>query len=96
MASSMQKRIYCFICGSVKENERKTALFGVPKDKLDIWRSAISNNQLKSSSKLCDAHFDDDVIIEGKVIGETFFPNEKYWKLQKGAIPTLFIGDFLL
>ncbi len=87
------KRIYCFICGNVKENEgEKFSLFGVPKDKLEEWRVAISSNQLKKTSKLCDAHFSGEDIIKGSIIGGQLYLNDKYWRLRKNAIPKLFIS----
>ena len=42
------KRIYCFNCGSVQENEReKFGLFSVPKGKLEEWTVAIGSYKLK-------------------------------------------------
>ena len=92
MALSKLKRIYCFICGNVKENGEKFALFGVPKDKLEEWRIAIGNNDLKQTSKLCDAHFDDEDIIKGKEIGGMFYSYGKSWRLKRFSIPKLFIS----
>ncbi|KAK4009242.1 hypothetical protein OUZ56_018358 [Daphnia magna] len=52
MAVGKPKRIYCFICGSVQENEReKFALFCVPKGKLEEWTVAIVPGQKSSLRK---------------------------------------------
>ena len=92
MALSKLKRIYCFICGNVKENGGKFALFSVPKDKLEEWKIAIGNNDVKQTSRLCDAHFDDEDIIKGKEIGGMFYSFDKSWRLKKLAIPKLLIS----
>ena len=94
MASSKPRRIYCFICGNVKENDQKVALFSVPKNSLEEWRAAIGNNSLKVASKLCDVHFNRQAIIKGQVIGGSFFPYLNIWKLEKDALPTLLLGNY--
>jgi len=98
MASSLRKprRICCFICGNLNENGKKVSLFSVPKNRLDEWRHATGNNELKSTSRLCGAHFSSHAIIKGKTIGGTFFPYEKRTELQIGALPTLFLGKYIL
>ncbi len=99
MASTLRgpkpRRNCCFICGDLKENGGKVSLFSFPRNRQDEWRHTIGNNELKSGSVLCDAHFSSHAIIKGKMIGETFFPYEKRTELQKGALPTLLLGNII-
>lgn len=77
----------------MKENEGKRfAYFAVPKGKLEDLRLAISNNQLKQTSRLCDTVFLEDDLNKGKVI-EGKCLNSKLWRLQKDAIPKLFLSN---
>ena len=92
----MQKRVYCFICGNVKENDnQKSGLFCVPKDKLEEWKRAIGNNELKQTSRLCEVHFKDEDVVRGKSIDGKFYFN-KNWRLSPNALPKLLVSKYML
>ena len=84
------KRFYCFICGCIYEDENRTVgLFSVPKNKLTKWENIIPG--LKQTSRLCDIHFGNEVIVKGTRIREDFYPAER-WKLTSEALPRHFLG----
>ena len=97
MAAS--KRFYkeCFLCESVSvydKNVVKSGLFQVPVRKVDEWQSVITKPGLKSTSKLCHRHFDDEDILKGRTIQNVFYPHSK-WMLKKEAKPKYFLGKYL-
>ncbi len=95
MAAPKRVNRNCFICGSEieKENAKDNVKFGsfkVPLSKIAEWQSVILRPGLKSSSRLCDRHFDEEDIVKGKTIQNVFYPNS-IWKLKPDAIPKHFL-----
>ena len=88
---SSLKKFYCFICGTIYEDENRTVgLFAVPKKKFTIWEEIIP--ELKQNSRLCDVHFDETDIVKGVRIGQDFYPAER-WRLTSSAFPKHFLGN---
>ena len=96
MAASKQKRVYCFICGHVKENDnQKSGFLSVPNDKLEDWKLAIGNNELKQTSRLCEIHFKNADVVRGKSINRKFYLN-KHWRLTHNALPKVLVSKYIL
>ena len=84
----------CFLCDRNKfhgTESVKIALFQVTALKIAEWQKVISKPGLHLKSRLCDRHFDEDDIVKGKTIQETFYPYSR-WTLKPDAIPSRFLG----
>ena len=90
--ASKPKYINCFTCGSLKLTEsEKLGSLCAPNNKLEEWWIAIGKIEPKPLLILCDAHFSEDEIMKGRVVGGIFHPN-KLWRLKKDALPKFFLG----
>ena len=91
MATPKRVNKHCFICSSkVDKDNARFGLFKVPPLKIAQWQSVILRAGLKSSSKLCDRHFDEQDIVKGKTVQNVFYPYTK-WRLNPDAIPKYFL-----
>jgi hypothetical protein len=94
----------CFVPGcksGLKSCIEKRRFFFAPKEAIlrVKWDSVISRSDtvLTDKSKVCELHFEDDVIIKGEFLrhsngSEEFIPKLR-WKLKSDAIPTLHLEN---
>ncbi|XP_057365200.1 uncharacterized protein LOC130685928 isoform X2 [Daphnia carinata] len=79
----------CFVDGCQTRSNQENgpaAFFRPPKDNFDEWKTIFPEKKLMQTSRFCWKHFDDEDIVKGKMIGEEFYPQER-WRLKKGAKP---------
>lgn len=88
----------CFIanCSTKPDGENgRVSFFRPPKNFFKQWEDVIPKKGLCPSSRLCSLHFDDNDIIKGRMIGDTFF-EQKLWRLKTGALPKHLLGILIL
>lgn len=83
---ALSRKLFCAIseCRPTSDKENNVSLFKVSASKAQEWSLAVGF-QLKTNQKICSLHFQEEDIIKGKIILNTFHPHR--WLLRKGAVP---------
>ena len=92
MSSIQSSKKYCCICGSVHQGNEKISVFKMRKEWLELLKPFKKG--LTENSKICSWHFEEQDIIKGKIMLDTFYPMVN-WQLAKNAVPKLFLSKGL-